>query len=833
MKLRKKYLLYGMGVIGAIVSFYLVNTFYPKFHPLSQTDFTISKEIAEQKAHQLLIVPIPENELEIQTRFIIGKGVFNPDLQPVLQSLRQDGKQPLRYWEVSITDRRTKKTPLSLSSGESQTVRELNNTYQKVRISPRGKLLQMDFEQLYKSFLRDSLRQTESSSVGNDWDEQLAKKQALKFLLDIDQDTLALALIGSESKQDSLGRFYQFTFEEKGQNYQLHHTVKLAPEKVFYYDLSLANQPEKTLIAEKEETAQVIIGVFQIVVFAFLLIFIIVYLIQLARQEFISLKIAMPMVYIIITIQILNTLFETWYSKYWVILVGVLAAAIFYGVGILLLYSVSDALARQQWPARLAVFDLFYQRKFFSKLSALGIIRGMFLGALSLSWFVLVLYLYSHYFQGGFTAENDLTYSFVMLFPALMLSLKSLTGSIFHEFFFRLYGLSLLKKWLKKDLWVILCGALIGLFFYSEIQPTNLLAHLLALAGPALLFAYFLIRFNIFTTIIGYFTFVLLSRGIIFTSVNESSFQQTGLGLYFVLIGMGLIGIITLWVNRKEGQQEPRYIPEYVKKHAERDRLLRELEIARTVQAQFLPKETPIVPGYQLAAHCIPAWEVGGDYFDYFPLSDGKLGVVIGDVSNKGISAAFFMTLVKGFLKALVGYHDNPAEVLCQVNHLFYQNVERRHFISMIYGILDPADGTFVFARAGHNPLLVVVGKDARSELKTPPGLAIGLADDSKFRPTIQQEKIQLQPGDFIVLFTDGYSEAMNQKLEEFGEENLVKIIRQERNESARKLSGEPNKPSWNGRETNPPRMIGPWSFSNARISSHFVHEKGKSFLIF
>lgn len=331
-------------------------------------------------------------------------------------------------------------------------------------------------------------------------------------------------------------------------------------------------------------------------------------------------------------------------------------------------------------------------------------------------------------------------------------------------------------------------GLLLTFTFSTEIQAGNPLINLILHIIPTLLFIYFLLRFEIVTTIVGFFSFQLLSRIVIFSKTNEPFFQNLGLGFYFLMGALLLFALLLVLVKRKSMEQDAQFIPEYVRKLEEKERLTRELEIARDIQLQFLPKTIPKLPGYQIAAYCQPAWEVGGDYFDYFEMDDNKLGFAIGDVSNKGVSAAFFMTLVKGFLKALATERQNPLDILCRTNQLFYKNVERGHFISMIFGILDGNTGEYKFARAGHNPILMLVGQSTKGEWFTPKGVGIGLLPDEKFREIIVEENIRLYPQDVLVLYTDGYPEAMNNRSQEFGEENLQKIIAEAREKSPEEI---------------------------------------------
>ncbi|OQX95396.1 hypothetical protein B6I21_05675, partial [candidate division KSB1 bacterium 4572_119] len=215
------------------------------------------------------------------------------------------------------------------------------------------------------------------------------------------------------------------------------------------------------------------------------------------------------------------------------------------------------------------------------------------------------------------------------------------------------------------------------------------------------------------------------------------------------------------------------------------------LEIARRVQSSFLPRKKPTLSGIDIASACIPATEVGGDYFDFIALDENRLGVVIGDVSGKGISAAFHMTLTKGFLKSQAKTVESPREVLIHLNELFYENVERTTFISMIYGIFDIRNKKFTFARAGHNPLLLKKDGIKDVEILCPKGLALGLEKGELFQRVIEEYSIGINSKDVFMFYTDGFSEAMNNKKEEFGEDRLKSILNKVHSISAENIMAE------------------------------------------
>jgi len=188
------------------------------------------------------------------------------------------------------------------------------------------------------------------------------------------------------------------------------------------------------------------------------------------------------------------------------------------------------------------------------------------------------------------------------------------------------------------------------------------------------------------------------------------------------------------------------------------------------------------------SAECIPANEVGGDYFDFVELGSEKIGIIIGDVSGKGTQAAFYMTLTKGFLKALVKRFESPAEVLRQMNALFYENVERGSFISVIYAIFDLETHRLTIARGGHNPVIHFDSGKNDVNLILPKGIALGIERGELFNSSIEDYTVQLKSNDFFVFFTDGFNEAINKVNQEFGMDRLIQSIRERSNGNSEDL---------------------------------------------
>ncbi len=225
-------------------------------------------------------------------------------------------------------------------------------------------------------------------------------------------------------------------------------------------------------------------------------------------------------------------------------------------------------------------------------------------------------------------------------------------------------------------------------------------------------------------------------------------------------------------------------IEDLLQQKAEKERLEQELRIARSIQMSLLPQGPLLMPGLALTAHCEPAREVGGDYYDFLPLDDHRLGIMIADVSGKGTSAALYMAELKGLMLSLSERHTSPRQLLIEVNRIIAHHLDSRSFITMTYAIVDLRQRTLTYSRAGHCPLIYLPGPQAPDscvQILAPDGLVLGLKIDKgeAFERLLEEATIPVGPGDLFVLFTDGMSEAMNPADECFGEERLGGLIQE------------------------------------------------------
>ena len=220
-----------------------------------------------------------------------------------------------------------------------------------------------------------------------------------------------------------------------------------------------------------------------------------------------------------------------------------------------------------------------------------------------------------------------------------------------------------------------------------------------------------------------------------------------------------------------------------LQKSIEKERLEKELEVAREVQKKLIPDKTPSIKNLDIAFSFIPAFEVGGDYIDYFHLDEENFGFIVADVSGKGISAAFYMAEVKGIFESLSKILTNPKDILIQANKILCKSLDRKSFVSVVYATINSKTGEIKIARAGHCPVLFLRNSEVIELL--PSGIAIGLDHSKLFENNLEEISLQLQTNDLLVFYTDGVTEARNQQLEEFGTERLNEIVKQSMNNSS------------------------------------------------
>ncbi len=217
----------------------------------------------------------------------------------------------------------------------------------------------------------------------------------------------------------------------------------------------------------------------------------------------------------------------------------------------------------------------------------------------------------------------------------------------------------------------------------------------------------------------------------------------------------------------------------------EKKRLDHDLQIARDIQRILLPSKPPPIDGFDIAGVNIPARQVSGDYFDYIKVDEDRLGVVIADVSGKGVPASLIMAICRSVLRAEARLGQSPAEVLRKVNRQLYPDIKEDMFISMAYLILDHKKNQLILSRGGHDAPLLYRAATGEVEVLKPPGMALGIDSGDVFDRITGDLSVPLETDDCLVLYTDGVTEMLDANGDEFGPERMLRSIKASASEGA------------------------------------------------
>jgi sigma-B regulation protein RsbU (phosphoserine phosphatase) len=215
----------------------------------------------------------------------------------------------------------------------------------------------------------------------------------------------------------------------------------------------------------------------------------------------------------------------------------------------------------------------------------------------------------------------------------------------------------------------------------------------------------------------------------------------------------------------------------------EKKRLEGQLEVARQVQLELLPAKDPQLAGYDISAYNFPTEEVSGDYYDWVKIYDDQIGLVIADVSGKGVPAALLMAFLRASLRAATHIGYSPHISMAKVNYLLWESIERNQFVTAFYGILDVTNKTLTYTNAGHNPP-ILLDKDGNHRFIERGSVPLGMFRDTRYH----EYYLTTEPGEVLVLYTDGVTEAQNPQGEEFGRERLAEAVKAHRQLGAREL---------------------------------------------
>lgn len=298
------------------------------------------------------------------------------------------------------------------------------------------------------------------------------------------------------------------------------------------------------------------------------------------------------------------------------------------------------------------------------------------------------------------------------------------------------------------------------------------------------LMVYVYVRFGVLASVLGGILAVPLSRALFLTVVGDVEMQTWGIA--FLAIASLVVAIAFVLDMRNPAREieqqlsdEELALFERERQRAvlsQREQMLGEFALAQQAQERILPSQPPYVEGFELSAICKPALQVGGDLYDYLRLHDGRWTCCVADVSGKGVSAALYMTLTKGLLNALRLDRGDLMEIATALNQRLYDVMRRRYFVTMSLAAIDSATRRVEVLRAGHLPMLHV-SASGEARFVESKGMGLGLTPSTLFRQKLTASTVRMHPGDVAVLYSDGVTEAMNPRREEFGEERFASVV--------------------------------------------------------
>lgn len=758
-------------ILASIVISFLI----PSYHPFGALKITNDKSSILNQAKAYLKkakVLYDENSLNISfesdndfVRWINSEY----RIAEANKILKDDGSA--YYWVISQD--KDDDSQIIVSSNSDGKINLKKSSF-KLKILDNGKIIEFNTE-FSDSIIKKSLTSAKAKNLTEEFIKNL--RNDIKFLDDSTQNIDSrnintFYLKNTETINKPEHAEYSFTWQTKNNsqiNYDLN--AQVVGDRVSSFSIKVV-VPDNY---KKNET-----DVFEVATTIIFTLLIIVSVLVVGFKRFrayeVGFKHAIAFGIFILISFIVKELLERINTFEWTILLGLGLGGLFIAGAAIILWTVSETIFREIWNQKFLSLDLIYHRKFLHSTVGKTIINGIAFGLGLTAVFFVLLYAISFYSNLTFSGDSFISQSHIIaILPIfnILLGVINAQGILAVAFF--MFFTAAIKRYINNDIiFVLVSGLTWALLIPSNVNPLTAGLPINLVVG--ILLTLILIKFDLLTTLLSFLLFKFFIKATELLFINEASLNNE----WFILIGIcsALIvsGIILVFRKDKFSDYDS-ITPKFVENITERQRLKKELDVARHVQMSFLPKDNPSLKGIDIASTCIPAFEVGGDYYDFIHLGKNKLGIIIGDVSGKGTQAAFYMTLTKGFLKAIAKHTDSPAEVLIKMNELFYENVERGRFISMIYAVVDLETKLIRIARAGHNP---VIYHDAEGtvSLISPNGLALGLEKGELFGKVITEFEEKIEIGKTFIFYTDGFTEAVNKKGEEYGLDRMLEIAK-------------------------------------------------------
>ena len=757
-------------IILAILSFLIfilagsvIYIAYPDVHPLGSVSIMVSRGALIQKSANIL-EPWKIN----RESFDIGVNSRQKhDLAQVIyyQEGLSEGNDLLRktipafFQEVTWTNHRSISVP---DLGIIERVR--------FNFSGMGQLLSFDLE------IPDSVK-LDSISIGD------ARKTAELFLNTYYKNNQGKLIFDQSSTIEQDDRTdYQFVWKGKLSKPVLDFTVKIKISGNRVSSFGLNFQLPSPPVPKEIRTQDIIATVLEVSVYLFFIIFTLIVAFKRIRNYEISFRFSLYVVFLLVISYLPELFLSVGDEPLWQHIIVTILMILFMGIVLFVSWAVGESITREQWNEKFIELDLYTHGYLLNSRQGYAVIRGIFFGTVSFALLSLLLWILQRYIKFTFDLEGYNLSGLASDNPALSLMGSGMRKAIFlFPSVFLLLVPYLYQKKIKTLLCIIVGAIPIAIILYNVITPIYLALPIVVLMLSILIWV--LIQYDALTAFASLVVFLSVDSGMVL--FYSQALSSTVLIIFLVLLGVYALTAIT---TRDKQVDIDALSPGLVAYINERKRLKKELDVAREVQQSFLPQSNPVIPGLEITSECIPASEVGGDYYDFIHLNDTCLGIALGDVSGKGTHAAFYMTLAKGFLRALTKSSLSPAHVLNAMNQLFYENTRRNAFISMIYTVFDVNAGKVILARSGHDPVIHYSTRDKKSYLVQAKGIALGLDRGDIFNKIIEEVEIPLIKDDIFILYTDGFTEAMNKNHEEYGTERLLTLITHHAGSSAAEL---------------------------------------------
>ena len=770
-------------LVVLVVSIVVILTLFPRSHPLGGLRLPLDAAAIEERSREFLTsIGVVTEGATAQAQLRYNESLFRQIME--LNGIEKANEIisrgiPVHYWDVGW-----KSTSMfRVSSRESRNASEREEQVSEIlrgtiftRLGPEGKIIEYE-RKVADSVALPSLSDAEAKNLALSF---LRRYAAASAYLPDTATPAASKRVEQKNRVD-----HEFVWNTKSPQLENPVTITMlvVGNEVARYEEQIA-VPDAFKRSGVEKVSQVVLPIGYSVI--------VLIMIVVAFRRFRSFELGFRLAGFVAIVSSLVLAVQIYLSYRsdpgWEILIPLILGPLFYGGGLVLVWAVGESIARETWKEKLIPFDLL--SKGYGVHSRVGeaIVRGVAIGAAGfaaslLLSFVAGKFLHTSMAMSEGESVNQIFGSFATWIYVLG---HGVSANAYKLSLVILFSLSFLRKRIASPVLLILLGALvIAVTSQEHISPLWIGYLIDAIIASIIVWSFY--RYDALVTFLALYTLTVLGEAGPLIVSGHQTYVVSG---YIIASALGLFVLsgLAVMTKKKELTEFDDIMPAFARHITERQRLQQELEIARSVQMSFLPKANPRIVELDIASRCAPALEVGGDYYDFLNLKDKRLGVVVGDVSGKGTQAAFFMTLTKGFVHALAEVSGSPSVVLTHVNKLFYENVDRGVFISMVYGVFDTARSLLTLARAGHNPVIMRKTKADQVQVVNPMGLALGLDPGETFSKSIQEVTIPFQSGDLFVFYTDGFPEAMNKTMEEFGEDRLCQTVQKYAHGSAAEI---------------------------------------------